>query len=142
MKYHYTIIRMINLKKKPLHELLARIWRHQDFIKHWRSCEIGIHFRGFPSGSVVKKVKVKVKSLSRVRLFATPWTVAYQAPPSMEFSRQEYWSGLPFPSPGDLPDSGIRPRSAFQADVLLGYSLICFNLHEFFSPVVSTEHLG
>ena len=44
-------------------------------------------------------VKVKVKSLSHVRLFATPWTVAYQAPPSMGFSRQEYWSGLPFPSP-------------------------------------------
>ena len=41
----------------------------------------------------------KVKSLSHVRLFATPWTIAYQAPPSMEFSRQEYWSGLPFPSP-------------------------------------------
>ena len=45
-------------------------------------------------------VKVKVKSLSRVRLFVTPWTVAYQAPSSMRFSRQEYWSGLPFPSPG------------------------------------------
>ena len=44
-----------------------------------------------------------VKSLSRVRLFVTPWTVAYQAPPSMGFSRQECWSGLPFPSPGDLP---------------------------------------
>ena len=52
-----------------------------------------------------------VKSLSRVRLFAIPWTVAYQAPPSMGFSRQEYWSGLPFPSPGDLPDPGIEPRS-------------------------------
>ena len=60
-----------------------------------------------------------MKSLSRVRLFATPWTVAYQAPPSMGFSRQEYWSGLPFPSPGDLPDPGIEPRSpAFQADAL------------------------
>ena len=46
-------------------------------------------------------VKVKVKSLSRLRLFATLWTVAYQAPLSMEFSRQEYWSALPFPSPGD-----------------------------------------
>ena len=45
------------------------------------------------------KWKVKVKSLSRVRLFATPWTVAYQAPPSMGFSRQEYWSGVPLPSP-------------------------------------------
>ena len=49
---------------------------------------------------LVSKVKVKVKSLSCVRLFATPWTVAYQAPPSMGFPRQEYWSGLPFPSPG------------------------------------------
>ena len=56
-------------------------------------------------------VKVKVKSLSRVRLFATPWTVAYQASPSMGFSRQEYWSGLPFPSPGDLPHPGIEPGS-------------------------------
>ena len=52
-------------------------------------------------------------------LFATPWIVAYQAPPSMGFSRQEYWSGLPFPSPGDLPDPGIEPRSpTLQADTL------------------------
>ena len=64
-------------------------------------------------------VKVKVKSLSHVRLFATLWTVARQAPPSMGFSTQEYWSGLPFPSPGDLPDSGIEPTSpALQADAL------------------------
>ena len=56
-------------------------------------------------------VKVKVKSLSRVRFFATPWTVAYQAPPSVGFSRQEYWSGLPFSSPGDLPNPRIEPRS-------------------------------
>ena len=63
--------------------------------------------------------KVKVKSLSHVWLFATPWTVAYQAPPSMVFSRQEYWSGMPFPSPGDLPNPGIEPRSpALQADAL------------------------
>ena len=62
---------------------------------------------------------VKVKLLSRVQLFATPWTVAHQAPPSMEFSRQEYWSGLPFPSPEDLPDSGIAHRSpALRADTL------------------------
>ena len=61
----------------------------------------------------------KVKSLSHVRLFATPWTVAFQAPPSMAFSRQEYWSGLPFPSPGELSDSGIKPGSpALQADAL------------------------
>ena len=64
-------------------------------------------------------MKVKVKSLSRVRLFATPWTVAHQAPPSMVFSRQEYWSGLPFPSAGDLPDPGIEPGSpASRADAL------------------------
>ena len=60
-----------------------------------------------------------MKSLSHVQLFAAPWTVAYQAPPSMRFSRQEYWSGLPLPSPGDLPDPGIKPRSpALQADAL------------------------
>ena len=51
------------------------------------------------------------QSLSPVQLFATPWPVASQAPLSMEFSRQEYWSGLPFPSPRDLPDSGIETVS-------------------------------
>ena len=62
---------------------------------------------------------VCVKSLSRVQLFATPWTVARQALLSMGFSRQEYWSGLPFPSPGDLPNPGIEPRSRIlQADAL------------------------
>ena len=61
-----------------------------------------------------------MKSLSRVQLFATPWMVADQAPPSMEFSRQEYWSGLPFPSPGDLPNPGIEPGSPeLRADALL-----------------------
>ena len=60
-----------------------------------------------------------VKSLSCVQLFETPWTVAHQAPLSMGFSRQEYWSGLPFPSPGDLPDPGIEPRSpTLEADAL------------------------
>ena len=53
----------------------------------------------------------KVKSLRCVWLFATLWTVAYQAPPSMGFSRQEYWSGLPFPSAGDLSNTGIEPAS-------------------------------
>ena len=60
-----------------------------------------------------------MKSLSRVPLFSTPWTVAYQAPPSMGFCRQDCWSGLPFPSPGDLPGPGIEPGSpALQADAL------------------------
>ena len=58
-------------------------------------------------------------SLSCVQLFATPWSVACQAPPSMGFSRQEYWSRLPFPSPGDLPNAGIKPQSpTLQADSL------------------------
>ena len=55
--------------------------------------------------------KVKVKSLSRVQLSATPWTVASQAPPSMGFFGQEYWSGLPFPSPEDLPNPEIKSGS-------------------------------
>ena len=64
-------------------------------------------------------MKVKVKSLSHVRLFAIPRTVVYQASLSMGFSRQEYWSGLRFPSPGDFPDPEIEPRSpALQADTL------------------------
>ena len=63
--------------------------------------------------------EVKVKLLSRVQLFVTPWTVAYQAPLSVGFSRQEYWSGLPFPSPGDLPNPEIEPGSStLQADAL------------------------
>ena len=61
--------------------------------------------------------------LSRIQLFVTFWTIACQAPLSMEFSRQEYWSGLPCPPPGDLPNPGIRPESpaslALQADALL-----------------------
>ena len=64
-------------------------------------------------------MKMKVKLLSRVQLFATPWTVTYHAPQSMGFSKQEYLSGLPFRSPGDLPNPGIEPRSpAFQTDAL------------------------
>ena len=80
-----------------------------------------------------------VNLFSRVWLFATRWTVAYQAPQSMEFFRQEGWSGLPFPSPGDLPDPGVEPRFlALQANTSLSeppgkpyhwdrYSLILMN---------------
>ena len=63
--------------------------------------------------------KVKVKSLSHFQLFVNPWNVAYQAPLCMGFTRQEYWSGLPFPSPGDLPNPGIELWSpSLQADTL------------------------
>ena len=61
----------------------------------------------------------QAKLLSCVQLLATPWTVAYNTPPPMGFSRQEYWSGLPFPSPEDLSNPGIKPMSpALQADSL------------------------
>ena len=68
----------------------------------------------------LSQVHVHAQWLSCVQLFEAPWTVACQTPPPMEFSRQEYWSGLPFPSPGDLPKPGVDPRSpASQADSLL-----------------------
>ena len=63
--------------------------------------------------------KMKVKLHSCVQLFATPWTITYQTPLTMGFSKQRYWSGLPFPSPWDFPDPGIKPRSpTLQADTL------------------------
>ena len=64
--------------------------------------------------------------LSHVQLFVTPWTIAHQVPLSMGFSRQEYWSGLPFPTPGDLPDPEIKPGSpALQADSLPSEPPLC-----------------
>ena len=65
------------------------------------------------------KVKRESEVISRVQFLATPWTAAYQAPPPMEFSRQECWSRVPFPSPGDVLDPGIEPwSSALQGDTL------------------------
>ena len=88
----------------------------------WRHRPLFLFFRCYrllfcPS---MLSMKVKVKSLSRVWPFATPWTVAHQAPLSMGFSRQEYWSGLPFTSPGDLPDPGIEPRDWTQVSRIPG----------------------
>ena len=59
--------------------------------------------------------------LSRVRLFVTPWTVAHQAPWSRGFSRQEYWSGLPFPTPGDLLNTGVKPESLSSPALARGF---------------------
>ena len=94
-----------------------------------------------------KDKMIKVKSLSRVRLFATPWTVAHQAPPSMGFSKQECWSGLPFPSPRDLPNPGIEPRSpSLQADALpsepSGKSLLFYGLLTKHSPLWTSWFRG
>ena len=80
-----------------------------------------------------------MKSLSCVQLLATPRTAVHQAPPSMGFSRQEYWSGLPFPSPGDLPEPGIKPRfPTLEADALTseppGKPLAFMNVHMEFTP--------
>ena len=73
----------------------------------------------FLGRKAMTNLKAEAKSLSCVRLFATPWTVAYQAPQSVGFSRQEYWSGVLFPSAGDLPNPGIEPGSpALEADAL------------------------
>ena len=63
----------------------------------------------YPDAPVV--CECMLSHFSHVRLFATPWTVAHQAPLSMGFSRQGYWSGLPCPPPGDLPNAGIKPES-------------------------------
>ena len=101
--------------------LRANNVQEQEVASHW-SCKL----EGISSGWLVPIavcvcvcVCVCVKLLSRVRLFVTLWTVAHQAPLSMGFSRQEYWSGLPFPSPGDLPNPGIEPGSpALQANDL------------------------
>ena len=72
----------------------------------WQGARLFVTSMGTPFS--IPALKLKVKSLSRVQIFVTLWTVALQAPPSMGFSRQDYRSGLPFPSPGDLPDPGIE----------------------------------
>ena len=102
-------IGMMWLDKQKFNPGLMRKWRHPFKRKHQRNNQQ----KQEPSSLYL------IHSLSHVQLFATPWTVAHQAPPSMGFSRQEYWSGFPLPSPGDLPNSGIEPGSpTFQADAL------------------------
>ena len=118
---NWMIVGLLSMKKLDLdsnHEgkvnpitLLTRKsdlkWTHYDLEN--LSHEEGLFF-----------LVVNAQSLSYVQIFATPWTIAHKAPLSMEFSRQEYWSGLSFPFPGDPPNPGIEPRSpALQADRLL-----------------------
>ena len=113
---HHNIQFMIILKKHSFHysflplQLLSSLW---TVLYHFILLIYVTVSRGW-------KVKKKCQSLSCVRLFVTPWTVAPpQTPLSVKFSRQKCWSGLPFPSPGDLPNPGIKPRSpALQMDSL------------------------
>ena len=120
------IVKSLKNKKTVWVKLNSRVWRFDsllcfDFFSR-TFVEDRCLFLAFPRGwwRVSAHVKErKEKSLSRVQLFATPWTVAYQAFPSMGFSKQEFWSGLPFPSPGDLPDPRIESGSpAMEADAL------------------------
>ena len=87
------------------------------------------------SFSIPWKWKVKVKSLSRVRLFATPWTAACQAPPSMGFSRQEYWSGLPLPSPHYHLDSAYSKFCISNNDLLLEPQMYCISTFQLDRPM-------
>ena len=81
----------------------------------------------------------------KVKVYSDSWTVAHQAPPSMGFSRREYWSGLPFPSPGDLPNPGIEPRSpTLQADALTsdppGKPFVLNVIHKASPPSLDSRH--
>ena len=107
------------MKQKQYCNKFNKNFKNGLYPKKKKKPTAGRHFLGQNSSPFALSPWSEVKSLSRVRLFATPWTIAYQAPLSMGFSRQEYWSGLPFPSPGDLPYPGIKPRSpALWADTL------------------------
>ena len=87
------------------------IWQPQEVHRETTWGQIKDMLALHTSWSSSAKVKMKMKLLSGVWLFVTPWTVAYQAPPSKGFSRQEFCSGLSFPSPGDFPGPGIEPGS-------------------------------
>ena len=91
------------------------MWGKYGWLVHFqynmRNTVNGYHIMNMTPGHTFSVRMLSKCVLSHVQLFATPWTAARQAPLSMGFSRQEYWSGLPFPSPGDLPDPGIEPES-------------------------------
>ena len=102
-------------------------------LRHCRWILYHLSHQGNPSFTLSE-----VKLLSHVRLFVTPWTVACQTPLFMGFSRQKYWSGLPFPSPGDLPDPRIEPRSlGFTLDGFIYCSIFMQDFHLRGSQVLS-----
>ena len=127
--YTFSLItkRVRAFSTQPSRVIFGPLYNKSPFKSiHWQMKKINVWRKNFfpqiltncLSFNLVKD-SVSVKSLNCVQLFVTPWTVAHQAPLSMEFFRQEYWSGLPFPSPGDLPNPGIEPGSpALQTDAL------------------------
>ena len=130
------ILSIILRTQKALHESVQLLSHVRLFTTPWTTaCQASLSITNSQSLLKLMSMEVmmpsnhlilchpQVKWVSEVAqscpIFATLWTVAYQASPSMGFSRQEYWSGLPFPSPGDLPDPGIEPGSpALEADAL------------------------
>ena len=132
------IVKLLTLLKKVILALVQTVGRfYSRLLPQGREMGFNSEYNGNSWGFIAKKQREgewmenceeetskvgerkKVKLFSCVQLFVTPWTVACQAPLSMGFSRQEYWSGLTFPSPGDLPNPGNEPRSpTLQADTL------------------------
>ena len=101
------------------HSILVSVLKHFGVVLSLSETLMKMSYSIHYSVSATLLMLSEVKLLSHVQLFVTPWTVAYQAPPSMGFSRQEYWNEMSFPSPGDFPDQGIKPRCpALQADAL------------------------
>ena len=98
---------------------LSKLWELVMDREAWCAAVHGVTKSRTLSDWTERKERKKVKSLSHIQLFGTPWTVAYQASPSTGFCRQEYWSGLPVPAREDLPNPGIEPGSpALHADTL------------------------
>ena len=122
---HFQTYNCAVKKSRGLNKWLLNgfFWPFFKLVPNFHFCSLPKTYQGSLEAQMVKKVKAK--SLSRVQLLVTPGTAAHQAPPSMGFSRQKYWSRVPFPSPGDVPNTGIEPRSpTLQADSLSSEPMI------------------